>query len=153
MKTPGPQTPRSVLPASMLALGLAALLIPACRSAPKAVEYARAYPSTVRQERSLDVQVFRRTKRLELTNTTARAFGPSTLWLNKRFSRPIDALAVGESLDLPLASFRDENSEPFRGGGFFAAEAPETLVLAQLETAGAAGPELLGLVVVNGAPE
>lgn len=129
---------------AMLAAGLAA-----CSSAPKAVDYARAYPPALKQSETLDIQVFRREKRIELTNTTARAFGPSTLWLNAWFSRPIKGLAVGETLDLPLSEFRDENSEAFRGGGFFAAEAPEKLVLAQLETTGAEGkPVLFGLVVV-----
>lgn len=128
---------------AMLAAGLSG-----CSSGPRAVEYARAYPA-LKQGETLDIQVFRREKRIELTNTTARAFGPSTLWLNAWFSRPIKSLAVGETLDLPLSEFRDENSEAFRGGGFFAAEAPEKLVLAQLETTDAdAKPVLLGLVVV-----
>lgn len=124
-----------------------------CSSGPRAVDYARAYPA-LKQGETLDIQVFRRAKRIELTNTTARAFGPSTLWLNAWYSRPLGGLGVGQTLDLPLKEFRDENSEPFRGGGFFAAEAPDRLVLAQLETTGPDGkPLMLGLVVVSGGDE
>ncbi len=104
-----------------------------------------AYPRPKHQTRTLDIQVFRGNTKLRLTNTTAHAFGPCTLWLNAQFSRPIDGLEVGQTLDLPLRSFRDEYGDVFRGGGFFAAVKPETLVLAQLEV----GDELLGLVVIN----
>jgi hypothetical protein len=124
-----------------------------CQSAPAPVPYARPYPDLVQKE-SLNVQVFRRTQTVELTNTTARSIGPSTLWLNGRFCRPIDGLAIGQSLELPLKDFRDEFFDPFRGGGFFAVEAPERLVLAQLETHDVEGkPVMLGLVVVGGEAE
>lgn len=125
----------------------------ACSGVPAPVVYARPYP-TIRPSPAINIQVFRSTKHLELTNTTARAFGPSTLWLNARYSRPIDGLGVGESLRLPLDEFRDEYSDAFRGGGFFATEAPERLVLTQIEAAGSDGKlELVGLVVVKGEDE
>ena len=99
--------------------------------------------------RTLDIQVIKHDTTLEFTNTTARTFGPATLWLNSYFSRPIDGLAVGQTLTLPLSSFRNEHSEKFRGGGLFAAEAPEKLVLAELETTDDGRPVLLGLIVVG----
>lgn len=112
------------------------------------------YPADLRQSETLNVQVFRFTKHVELTNTTARSFGPSRLWLNARFSRTLDPLAAGESLRLPLQDFTDEHGDVFRGGGFFAREIPERLVLAQLELPGADGkPVMLGLVVVKGEDE
>ena len=52
---------------------------------------------------------------------------------------PIDGLAVGQTLRLPLGTFRNEFSEAFRGGGFFAPERPERLVLAELEPLLASG--------------
>jgi len=49
---------------------------------------------------------------------------------------------------IPLVEFRNEFSEAFRGGGFFATEAPERLVMAQLETEIDGKPQLLGMIVV-----
>ena len=128
-------------------------ILPGCGSGPEKVTYARPYPA-IAQSEVLNVQVVRGTTTIALTNTSARAFGPSTLWLNGRYSRPIDGLKVGQSMTLPMAEFRDEFQDAFRGGGFFASEPPERLVLAQIETPGEDGKErLLGLLVVGGDPE
>ncbi|NUQ67898.1 MAG: hypothetical protein HUU18_06425 [Phycisphaerales bacterium] len=124
-------------------------LLGGCRGEPKVVDYARDYPA-LRQGETVNIQVFRRPTEIELTNTTARAFGPCTLWLNARYSRPLDGLGVGQTLVLPLAEFRDINSEAFRGGGFFATDTPDRLVLAQIETKDDTGASrLLGLIVVS----
>jgi hypothetical protein len=106
-------------------------------------DYAGAPPSPLAQSEVLNIQVFRNVTDLELTNTTARSFGPSVLWINERYSRPIDGLAIGESLDLPLREFVDEFGDPFRAGGFFATRDPDPFVLAQLESDGV----LYGLLV------
>lgn len=138
-----------------MVLGVLAAVMAAggCRTAPEQRDYARAYPGGGASPETINVQVFRHTKTIEFTNTTARAFGPSTLWLNARFSRPIEGLAVGETIELPFSEFVDEYSEPFRGGGFFATEAPDRLVLTQLETTRADGERAVyGLVVVDGRP-
>lgn len=139
-------------PARLLAV-IAAAAASGCASSPVPVTYARPYPGDISQRETLNIQVFRSTFHVEFTNTTARVFGPSTLWLNARFSRPIDGLAVGQTLRLPLRDFRDEYSEAFRAGGFFATEIPERLVLAQLETKKADSTDLLGLIVVHGHEE
>jgi hypothetical protein len=133
---------------------LGGVVLGGCASSPAPVQYARPYPPDLAQRETLNIQVFRSTFHIELTNTTARPFGRSTLWLNARYSRPIDALAVGQTVRLPLKEFRDEHSEPFRTGGFFAIEPPERLVLAQIESVGAGEkPALLGLIVVRGQEE
>jgi hypothetical protein len=107
----------------------------------------------------IDIQAFRSSKHIELTNTSGRAIGPSILWLNAQYCRAIDGIPVGQSLKLPLIEFRDEFNDAFRGGGFFAPERPERLVLAQIETpspdtiAEGQTPEFIGLVVVGGEGE
>ena len=133
------------------AAGCALVLVaPACSSGPEKVDYAREFPRALPRKETLDIQVFRQSQEIEFTNTTARSFGPSTLWLNGRFSRPIDGLAVGETLKFRLRDFRDQYGDPFREGGFFATEKPEKLVLAQLETPdGGGNPIMLGLIVVG----
>jgi hypothetical protein len=124
-----------------------------CHSTPSPKPYARAYPD-LKQSEVLNIQVVRRPKAIEFTNTTARTFGPSTVWINARFCQPIDGLAIGESKTLRMKDFRDEFQDTFRGGGFFAVEPPERLALAQIETKDADGKSvLLGMIVVGGGPE
>lgn len=135
--------------ALFLPMGLAA-----CGGGPSKVDYARPYPKGLEQGAVADVQVFRRTSTLEFTNTTAKKFAKGTMWLNRRFSRPIDGIGVGETVKIDLTEFRDEYGQPFRPGGFFASEAPDVLALCQVEEAGEGGKtNLIGFVVVLGTGE
>ena len=114
------------------------------------VDYARAYPRATPPGEVIDIQVFRSGTKLTMTNSTSRSFGPSTLWVNERFSRPIEGFEPGQTLTLDLYEFRDEYQDQFRAGGFFATRDPDPVVLVQLET----GPEdpydeLIGLVIVS----
>lgn len=133
----------------------ASFLLTACRSAPTPVAWARTYPDAVtRDARTLDIQVFRHTHTIELSNTTATALGKCTLWLNRRYSWPIEGLAVGEHMEIPLKNFKDEFSDTFRGGGFFASEAPDTLVMVEAETIDEQGASSMrSMIVVKGKPE
>jgi hypothetical protein len=103
------------------------------------------YPAEKAQTRTLDIQVVRTETDITLTNTTARSYGKSRLWLNRWYSREIDGLGVGQSMTLKLNTFRDQYGEAFRAGGFFATRRPETVDLVQLETADG----MLGLVAVG----
>ena len=107
--------------------------------------YARPLPADLSQEETLDIQVFRNGTRLVLTNSTARSFENATLWVNRRFSLPIERFEIGQTLDLPLRSFVDEYGVPFRAGGFFATEPPDPVVLVQLESEGG----MYGLIVTG----
>jgi hypothetical protein len=135
------RTAARVLAAALAAAALTAL--PACRGGGAAIDYARPMPAGLDQAEVLDVQLFRDVTRVELTNTTARSFENATIWLNERWSRPIERLGIGESLELSLWEFVDEYGEPFRAGGFFATRDPDAVVLAQLEADGS----LFGLVI------
>ena len=103
------------------------------------------YPEGKRQVAVLDVQVFRDGPRVWMTNTSAREFGATRMWINGWYSKPLDGFAVGQTLEMSLNDFVDVYGDSFRGGGFFATERAEKLVLAQLETE----EGLVGLVVVN----
>lgn len=125
--------------------------LPACQSGLGPLDRAADYPFEAKQETTLDIQVVRRGTRVTMTNTTATNFGPTRLWLNRRFSFPIAKWEIGETLDLPLKDFLDEFGERFRPGGFFAAEAPDTIVHAQIEVpsaVSAGGARMLGMIVV-----
>jgi hypothetical protein len=121
---------RSAPRRACLLVGILALA--GCTSA--SPQYATDYPFALKQDATLDIQVVRVAQRITLTNTTATNFGPSRLWLNRRFSRPIDQWAIGQTLDFHLGEFVDEFGQRFRAGGFFAAEAPDKLVHAQIES-------------------
>ena len=127
------------------ALTLLSASLPGCASAPATIIQGEKYPQDIRHVQSIDIQVFRHDTEIEFTNTTARVFGPSTLWLNRRFSHHIEGLALGQTIKFPLKSFTDEFGDRFRGGGFFATQRPEYLGLAELQT----GDEMIGLIVVG----
>lgn len=117
-------------------------------SGPDKVDDARPYPAKP-QRTCVDVQVAREQTSIRLTNTSARAFPESTMWLNAQYAATVPAIGVGDSVTLDLARFRNEFSEPFRAGGFFATERPDAIVLAQIELE----DEMFGLVVVQGKTE
>ncbi len=133
-------------------LGASPLMLGGCRlfNEQLTAKPGPTYPQAVRQGPVLDVQVFREVTALRFTNTTTRDFGPCTLWLNKRYSLPIEGFASGETVELDLTRFVDAFGDTYRAGGFFAQRDPAPVVLAQLETTDEAGePVLLGLVVVE----
>lgn len=129
---------------------LPTLLLGACASKGARLGAGREFPGGLVQRSVVNVQVLRRDTQVALTNTTDHAFGPGTLWLNRGWSRSIQHFEIGETLDLDLREFKDEFGTPYRAGGFFAAEPPKRLVMAQLETAGPDGtPELVGFIVAS----
>ncbi|RNC80482.1 MAG: hypothetical protein ED559_01325 [Phycisphaera sp.] len=137
-------------------LPLAALVLPAlgCLGSPDFTE-SRSYPEGLRKLEPSNIQLYRSGKTVYLSNTTATNFGPSTIWLNQWFKRDIDGFAIGETLKLGLSGFYDEFGDEFRGGGFFAARAPDLIVLAELEietertVENPTGRVLLPLIVVG----
>lgn len=120
-----------------------------CRSGSDVETAGPVYPDAVLQSRVLDVQVVRDDTVITLTNTTARGFGPSRLWVNGWYSLEIEGFAVGQTLTLSLHDFKDRYGTTFRAGGFWATRRPERLVLAQIEPLGVEPRELIGLVVVG----
>lgn len=96
-----------------------------------------SYPGRSAFTEQLDIQVFREGgTTLAFTNTSARAFGPSRVWLNMWYSREIPGLAVGETVRAHIGTFRDEHGDAMRAGGFFATRAAEPIALAELESEG-----------------
>lgn len=120
-----------------------------CRSGSDVEASGAVYPDAVLQSRVLDVQVVRDDTVITMTNTTARGFGPSRLWVNGWYSLEIEGFAVGQTLKLSLHDFKDRYGTAFRAGGFWATRRPERLVLAQIEPLDAEPRELIGLVVVG----
>ncbi len=107
------------------------------------------YPDTIERGQVYDVQVFRQSTQLRLTNITTRDFGPSTIWLNQRYSSPIEGIASGETVDMDLKLFVDEFGETYRAGGFFSQRIPAPVVLCQIETDDGDGPIMHGFIVVE----
>ncbi len=107
------------------------------------------YPEDIKQGEVFDVQVFRDVTLLRFTNTTTRDFGPSVIWINKRYSLAIPGFASGETVELELGNFVDEFGDVYRAGGFFAQRTPAPVVLVQIETVEDDEPILHGFVVVE----
>ncbi|MDF1808950.1 MAG: hypothetical protein P1U42_04565 [Phycisphaerales bacterium] len=107
------------------------------------------YPEDIAQGEVFDIQVFRDVTLLKFTNTTTHEFGPSVIWINKRYSLPIDGVASGETVELNLLEFVDEFGDVYRAGGFFAQRTPAPVVLVQIETIANEEPTLFGMVVVE----
>lgn len=129
---------------TLVASGLAVSLLASCSGSSK-VDYARPYPAGAKQERTVNVQVLRHETEITLTNTSAEELPRSTMWINRQYAKPIEALPIGRSLTLPLSSFRNEFSEPFRAGGFFATEKPDRIAQVQIELEA----EMVGLIIVG----
>lgn len=138
-----------------MTLAAGVLALPACHGPVQrgAATEPRAYPYAETRGDVENIQVFRDGTHLRLTNTTATGFGAGRLWVNRRFSREIDGLAVGESLDLNLYEFVDQYGDKFRAGGFFATQDPDNVVLVQLEARrlddASDDPSMYGLIVVR----
>jgi len=131
-------------------------VLSACSSVPTGLlgkpvgAYDRPYPRELVQSEVIDVQVIRDPETIiSMTNTTSRTFGPSTVWINGRFSRPIGGFEPGETVRMNLYDFRDEFGEKFRAGGFFATKNPDKVLHAQLETIEDGETKLIGLIVVG----
>jgi hypothetical protein len=127
--------------AAALALGAS---LAGCRTWSE-VDYAKEFPANAKILETINIQVVREGTFIALTNTTANAIPPSTLWLNKWFSRPVDRIEVGQTVRFNLRDFRDLYSEPFRAGGFWATDQGDPLVSAHIDW----GTGLVGLIVVN----
>ncbi len=108
-----------------------------------------AYPEDIDRGQVFDIQVFRDVDQLTFTNSTPHEFGPSVIWLNKRFSSPIDSIAPGETVTMDMHFFVDQWGETYRTGGFFAQRDPAAVVLVELETVENQSRVLHGFVIVE----
>lgn len=150
--------PNLRLPFVLILATICALCIQGCGRIPTAltggprVTYARPFPPDLHQTEQLNIQARRNNHRITLTNSTTEHFDAGTLWINRRFSHPVQSLDIGQTVTLDLRDFVDEHGEFFRGGGFFATERPADVMLFQLETERDADVVLLGLVSVGQTP-
>lgn len=104
-----------------------------------------SYPASLERAGAIDVQAKVRDGAIEFTNTTASPLPAGRLWVNAWYSAPTPSVEVGETIRIPVGALRDEHGEAMRGEGFFATEAPEEVLLAELQ----AERRLVGLVVVR----
>ncbi len=151
MKIKQPTLSRFAALAVVLAGGAGVLPIGGCQLFNAQITAAphAPYPEDIAQGEVFDVQVFREVTTLRFTNTTTRDFGPSVIWVNKRYSLPISGVASGETIELDLTTFVDEFGDVYRAGGFFAQRTPAPVVLVQIETIENDSPVLHGFVVVE----
>lgn len=116
----------------------------------RSAEPGPRYPTGIERGEVFDIQVFRDVTELRFTNTTTRDFGASRLWLNRRYSYPLDdGIPSGRTVELDLRDFVDEFGDTYRAGGFFATRVPAPVVLVELETETSDGPRMHGFVIIE----
>lgn len=115
-----------------------------CGSTPSGGEWP-VYPGPA-QGPVVNVQAFRDGPTLSFTNTSGRTLGPGLIWINAGYSTPIGAVEAGERASVDLNNCQNEFGQAFRGGGFFATERPDDVVLAQIEDEHGG---LIGLIVTT----
>lgn len=138
-----PTAPPAALTLAALALP-ALLLLAACAGGERDIVNGPVYPASP-QASVVDIQVLRDGTTAALTNTTVQTFTDARLWANQWYSLELASLKPGETITVDLARFKDRYGNPFRAGGFWAADNPEKLVLMQIEQ----GDKLTGLVVIG----
>ena len=127
------------------AIPLLLATLAACRLAPyEPTKATRAYPSELKQESVVQVQVVPGPHSIQLVNATAATYRDFDLWLNQRYVTHIAALESGQTLDVPLDSMWDERGETPFTGGWFRYYQPTPIVLVQMQTS-EKGP-LVGLI-------
>lgn len=97
------------------------------------------------------VQVFRDGTVITIVNATATGWGPSRIWLNQRFSRSIDGIAAGQTLELDLHTFWDEDGESYPAGGFLATR--PSMPVRLIEIAPVADAPLIGFISIPATSE
>lgn len=136
-------------PTAAVVCSAALLMLAGGCSSPGPVRPGETYPTGMTRTEPSNIQLVRQTRTVRMTNTTADSYGPSRIWLNQWYAADIPDLVVGESVELRLSRFEDEFGDSFRGGGFFAAEAPDKIVKAELQTTRNGRTVLIPLIVVG----
>ncbi len=126
---------------------LCPLLLTACGHTMYDPNHATAaYPFDLHQPGSVDIQVFRKGPTLEIVNSTPVAYRDVDIWINQRFTRHLDVLPAGATVQLSLWEFWDLRGDRFSAGGFWRTEeeTPVRMVELQLNE----GEPLVGLVAI-----
>jgi hypothetical protein len=119
--------------ASLALLTIAAALGGCRLAAFEPAKATRSYPSQLPQGSIVQVQVIPKPMSIVIVNATASGYADFDLWLNQRYMTRVDALAPGETLDIPLDRFWDERGETPFDGGWFRFYQPTRIVLMQMQ--------------------
>ena len=110
----------------------------------------RPYPYHLHQANSIDIQVFRDKKWMEIVNSTPRSYHNVDLWINQRYVSPLDVLPAGKTVRLSLLEFYDERGEGVSAGGLLRTREPTPVRLVEMQL-GEAEP-LIGLITIRSEP-
>jgi hypothetical protein len=134
-------------------ISAACLLILCCPAAvscaphpPDPALATRAYPASLHQPRSVDIQVLRDGTEIELVNSTPHSYQNFDLWINQRYVRRVESLAAGQTIRLSLWDFRDELGDVINAGGLFRADEPTPVRLVEIQVDDT--QPLIGLIAI-----
>ena len=108
---------------------------------------SKPYPMDLHRAESIDIQVFRDEDFLEIVNSTPVDYVGVSVWINQRYSKAVGAIGAGETVQLPLWTFRDVRGEVFEAGGLLRTERPTPVRLVEMQVADDA--PLIGLITVG----
>jgi hypothetical protein len=123
-----------------------ALTASGCRQLYKPEMATPAYPQELHTAETIDMQVFRDGESIEIVNATPRSFQDINVWINQRFTQPVDDLPAGGRVRLSIWDFWDLRGERMIGGGFFATDDPTPVILVEIQTSDT--EPLLGLITI-----
>ena len=95
---------------------------------------------------SLDLILTMRCPVLEIVNSTPVAYRDLDIWINQRFTRRLDVLPAGATIQLSLWDFWDLRGDRFSAGGFWRTEEPTPVRLVELQVN--EDEPLVGLVAI-----
>ena len=104
------------------------------------------YPFDKHEATSIDIQVFRKGPTLEIVNSTPVSYRDVDIWINQRFTRHLDVLPAGATVQMSLWDFWDLRGDRFSAGGFWRTEEPTPLRLIELQLND--DDPLIGLVAI-----
>ncbi len=110
----------------------------------------RPYPHHLNQANSIDIQVFRDKKWLEIVNSKPRSYRDVDLWINQRYVSHLDVLPAGRTVRLSLLEFYDERGEGVSAGGLLRTREQTPVRLVQMQL-GEDEP-LIGLITIRAEP-
>ena len=93
----------------------------------------RAYPFDLHENDTVDIQVFRKGPTLDIVNSTPVAYRDVDIWINQRFTRHLDVLPAGATIQLSLWEFWDLRGDRLSGGGFWRTEEETPVRLVELQ--------------------
>lgn len=107
----------------------------------------RMYPEELHTTETVRMQVFRDGPQLEIVNATAETYRDVDVWVNQRYTMPVEVIPAGKRVRLSLWEFFDHRGESPVAGGLWRVDPPTPVRLVQIQPA--EDEPLIGLITIR----